>query len=97
MYSNLSITELAHLCGCSLATFKRRFRKYFDQSPAQYFLQKKLEKSLQLLSIDTLPISEIAYDCGFENITHFNRAFKKHFGKTPTQLRLSQNDNHLNR
>lgn len=94
-YINLSLSELAHLCGCSLATFKRRFNKYFDQSPAKYLLQKKLEKATQLLSSQTLPIAEIAYNCGFENVTHFNKAFKKHFGQTPTQVRVSQKDKKL--
>lgn len=94
-YINLSLAELAHLSGCSLATFKRRFNKYFDQSPAKYLLQKKLEKATQLLSSQTLPIAEIAYNCGFENVTHFNKAFKKHFGQTPTQTRMSQKDKKL--
>ncbi len=94
-YTNLSLAELAHLCGCSLATFKRRFDKYFEQSPAKYFLQKKLEKAIQLLSIPTLPIADIAYDCGFENVTHFNKAFKKQVGQTPSQVRMSQKDKKL--
>ncbi len=95
IYTNLSLTEIAKLCGCSLATFKRRFKKYFDQSPAKYFLQKKLAKAYQLLSIESNSISEIAYDCGFENTNHFNKAFKKHYGFTPSHLRLSQKDENL--
>ena len=94
-FANLSLTELANLCGCSLATFKRRFNKYYDQPPAKYILQKKLEKSVQLLSIESNSISEVAYDCGFENINHFNRAFKKQFGITPSRSRLSQKDEQL--
>ena len=95
IYTSLSLVELANLCGCSLATFKRKFRKYFKDSPAHYLLQKKLEKTYQLLSLDTLPIGDIAYDCGFENIPSFNKAFKKKYGCTPSQLRLSQKDNNL--
>ncbi len=91
-FANLSLTELAKLCGCSLATFKRKFKNYFDQSPAKYFLLKKLEKSHQLLSIQSKSISEIAYACGFENINHFNKAFKKYYGFTPSHLRMSQKD-----
>ena len=65
------------------------------QPPAKYILQKKLEKSVQLLSIESNSISEVAYDCGFENINHFNRAFKKQFGITPSRSRLSQKDEQL--
>jgi len=94
-FSNLSLAELASLCGCSLATFKRRFNKYYNDSPAKYLLQKKLEKSIQLLSIEGHSIGEIAYECGFNNINHFNKSFKKQYGRTPSQSRLSQKDEHL--
>jgi len=96
-FSNLSLSELASLCGCSLATFKRRFKKYYNQSPAKYILQKKLEKAYQLLSVESSSISEIAYTCGFENTNHFNKAFKKHYEISPSQARnqKSQNDVHL--
>jgi len=94
-YTNLSLTELAKLSGCSLATFKRKFNKYFNQSPAKYLLQKKLEKAYQLLAIQTNSISDIAYNCGFEHVNHFNKAFKKHYGKSPSQIRLSQKDDQL--
>ncbi len=94
-FANLSLEELAKLCGCSLATFKRRFKKYYQQAPAKYILQKKLERSFQLLSIESHSISEVAYSCGFENVNHFNRAFKKHYGLTPSQSRLTQKGEHL--
>lgn len=92
LYSNLSLPEFAHLCNSSLATFKRKFTEYYKESPAKYILQKKLEKSTQLLQHKSKPISEIAYDCGFETISNFDKAFKKQFGKSPTKFRLSQND-----
>ena len=94
-HADLSQEELAKLCGCSLATYKRRFAQYFNQSPAKYLLQKKLEKSFQLLSVQSISISEIAYECGFKNVNHFNKAFKKHYRFTPTQIRLSQKDKNV--
>ncbi len=86
-YSNLSLSELANLCGCSLATFKRRFKQYYNQSPAKYILHKKLERAYQLLSVESSTISEVAYKCGFDNSNHFNKAFKKHFGVSPSESR----------
>lgn len=94
-FANLSLTELASLCGCSLATFKRRFKNYYNLSPAKYILQKKLDKSIQLLSMKSFSISEIAYECGFDNINHFNKAFKKQYGISPSQSRMSQKGEHL--
>ncbi len=89
LYANLSLAELAQLCNLSLATFKRKFTNLYGQSPARYFLLKQLEKSKQLLSISSIPISDIAYECGFNSISNFDRAFKKHFKKSPKEYRLS--------
>lgn len=88
-YANLSLEEYATLCNCSLATFKRKFTERYKESPAKYFTAKKLEKATQLLQIKTMAIADIAYDCGFETIPNFNKAFKKHFGKSPSEYRLS--------
>jgi len=89
LYSNLSIKEFAKLCNCSTATFKRKFQEIYQESPAKYFSIKKLEKASQLLHIKSKSIADIAFDCGFETVSNFNRAFKSHFGKTPSQFRLS--------
>lgn len=93
LFSNLSLPEFAHLCDSSLATFKRKFTEYYKESPAKYILQKKLEKSIQLLVHKSKPISEIAYECGFETISNFDKAFKKQYQKSPSKFRLSQIDN----
>ncbi|NOY46791.1 MAG: helix-turn-helix transcriptional regulator [Chlorobi bacterium] len=90
IYSDLKIEDFAKLCNCSVSTFKRKFTAYYNESPAKYISTKKLEKATQLLQIKSKPIADIAYDCGFENVTNFNKAFKRHFGKSPSLYRLSQ-------
>lgn len=92
LYSNLSLAELAQLCNMSLATFKRKFTERYGESPAKYMLTQKLRKAKQLILIEHKTITEIAFDCGFENISHFNKVFKTHFGQSPTLFRLSQKD-----
>ena len=88
LYSNLSINELAHLCGMSVSTFKRTFKEVFNSSPKKYIGKMKLEKASKLLASKEHRISDIAYECGFETISTFNRSFKKHFGKSPSEYRL---------
>ncbi len=96
--ANLSLPELAHLCNMSLATFKRRFSALFGESPVQFLTREKLAKATRLLAADTdARITDIAYDCGFDTVTHFNKVFKKHHGKSPTEWRLSQNAKPLSR
>ena len=83
-------SEFSHLCGMSLASFKRKFKDVFSESPKKYLDRMKLEKASNLLSNDTLRISDIAYDCGYETISTFNRTFKSYFGKSPSEFRLSR-------
>lgn len=89
LYSSLSIHEFAHLSGLSISSFKRKFKAVFDTSPKKYINQKKIEKAAQLLKSNDIRISDIAYDCGFDSITSFNRLFKSNLKMSPSQYRNS--------
>ena len=91
LYSNLSVQEFALLCGMSVSSFKRKFNTVYNESPKKYFAQQKLKKASKMLKLNTDRISEIAYDCGFESISTFNRAFKSQYGLSPSQYRLNHN------
>lgn len=88
LYNSLSIPELAFLTSRSESTFKREFKKYFGLSPAKYIRKCRLEKAAELLKNESLQISEIAYDVGFENAAHFSTTFVNHFGKSPKEYRV---------
>jgi len=90
IYSNLSVDDFAKLCNMSLSSFKRKFTKVYTESPKKYINRTKLEKATTLLSTTDLLISVIAYDCGFETISSFNRSFKLHIKISPTEYRLNQ-------
>ncbi|WP_103070944.1 helix-turn-helix domain-containing protein [Aquimarina sediminis] len=90
LYSNLSVNEFAHLCGMSISTFKRRFYEEFSESPKRYVAKMKLIKASKMLLSKNHRISDIAYDCGYESVSTFNRSFKAYFDKSPTEYRLSQ-------
>jgi len=87
IYNNLSIAELAHLTARSESTFKRDFKKVYNDSPANYFKAKRLEKAAELLTTTSLQVNEIAWDCGFESPAHFSDSFHTHFGKSPSVYR----------
>ncbi len=93
--SSLSLEQFAFLCGMSLASFKRQFSKYYKVSPAAYFRSKKLEKATGLLLNSNLQINHIAFDCGFETLSAFNRSFKSEYSQSPSEYRLSQNAQNL--
>ena len=95
LYEDISVGELAQLCGLSLSSFKRKFKEVYKESTAGYLRRKKLEKAAELLLATQENISQIAYESGFNDLAHFSRCFKLNFGKTPTQYRMNQMDNQL--
>jgi len=92
LYENLNVEELAFLAGMSMSTFKRKFKAKYKSSPNQYFIQKRLEKAQYLLSTSDLRISEIAYQSGFNDLSHFSKTFHTQLSTSPTDYRKQQLD-----
>jgi len=93
IYSNLTLTELSELTNMSLSTFKREFKKVYKSSPAAYIKDKKLVKSKELLSLSELRMTDIAYECGFNDVAHFSKSFKQKYSISPTAYKMT----HLNK
>lgn len=85
--SPVSLPELAYLSGRSLSSFKRDFKAIYNMTPASWIREKRLEKAKEMLEATQLPVSEICYSLGFENISHFSRIFKEYHGQAPTVFR----------
>lgn len=83
---NLTVERFASLTGRSLATFKRDFQRIFHTSPQKWLLTKRLKQAHFLLSEKKMRPSEVYLEVGFENLSHFSTAFKKHFGYSPSHL-----------
>ncbi|WP_158559233.1 helix-turn-helix domain-containing protein [Deminuibacter soli] len=84
---NLTLDEWAMLSGRSLSTFKRDFALCFDTTPNQWLQQKKLQHAYFLLQHSDKTIAEIAYEIGFESVSHFIKIFRKKYNDTPNSLR----------
>ena len=91
LYTNLSVVQMAQLCSMSTSSFKRKFKEMFNESPKRYITKKKLEKSADLLRNSSERISTIAYECGYDTVSTFNRSFKLSKGVSPSGFRLDQN------
>ena len=89
---NLGLEDFAKLSHRSLSTFKRDFQKHFNQSPGKWLLQKRLDYSAVLLKNPALNVSQVALDCGFQDLSHFSRAFKEKFGVSPANYRRESPD-----
>ena len=82
-----SLESLAREAGMSRYHFLRVFRTVTGAPPHQYLLHRRLlHAALRLMKTDE-PVSAIAYDAGFNDLSTFNRRFRKIMGASPTQFR----------
>lgn len=93
---NLKVDEFARLCGKSISSFKREFKKIYNTTPGKWLVTKRLYLARNLILNTTFTIQQICYDCGFESDSHFVRAFKKQFDMTPNQWRSSKKTIQIN-
>lgn len=87
--SNLTLEELAFLCHTSVSTFKRRFQKLYNQTPRQYFLQRKMELAANFLLENEHP-GEVFHKVGYENHSSFSQSFKQVYGVSPKEYQQSK-------
>lgn len=86
---NLPLEKFGYLTGRSLTTFKRDFSKIFATTPQRWLTRKRLELAhYQFVEKKKRP-TEVCYEVGFENLSHFSYAFKKQFGYAPSELLAS--------
>ncbi|WP_153796937.1 helix-turn-helix domain-containing protein [Foetidibacter luteolus] len=83
---NMPLKKFGYLTGRSLTTFKRDFRKAFDTTPQKWLTQKRLELAHYQIAEKKLRPVDVYLESGFEDLSHFSYAFKKHFGYTPTDV-----------
>ena len=84
---NLKLNDYARLLNMSLSSFKRHFHFVYKTNPGQWLLDQKLNHSYKLLMKTNKSISDIGFESGFEDSTHFSHAFKKRFGISPLKYR----------
>jgi AraC-like DNA-binding protein len=82
---DLSSEELANFTGRSRATFKRDFKKISPLSPQKWIIRKRLEVAQQKLRNGDKKVSDVCFEVGFKNLSHFSRIYKETFGVAPSQ------------
>lgn len=87
LFLQINIEELAGKTNLSISTFKREFKKLYGHSPANYIKNKRLERAAELLLISDSRITDIAFDCGFNDLANFTKSFQDKYGSTPTAYR----------
>ena len=84
---NLSLPDYAKMLNLSLSSFKRHFTSVYKSTPGHWLQEQKLNHAYKLLVSTDKPITDISFESGFENSTHFSHLFKKRFGLSPLKYR----------
>ena len=83
----LTLESIARACGLNRDKLARGFRALYRCSVADRLSDNRLLAARELLLVSELPVSTIAYRCGYLNNASFTRAFNRRFGAAPSQLR----------
>lgn len=82
----LNLESVADTAGFSKYHFSRLFKQYTDSTFYDYLCSKRIMEAKKLLATNT-PVTDIAFQVGFNNLTTFCRCFKKYSGCSPTQYK----------
>ena len=87
---NLTLDSVAAELGITPQYLSRLFCKNAGVGFSQYLARARLEKAAFYLKETKLTVTEIAYEVGYRDLSHFMRSFKKHFGVTPLGYKKAQ-------
>lgn len=96
--SDLSLKKIADINNMSESAFSHFFKKRANKNFTQFVIDFRITQSIKLLQETNKTIKEICYECGFNNISNFNRIFKKRMEVTPKSYRNGVKEfNNLNK
>ncbi|WP_309994624.1 AraC family transcriptional regulator [Arcicella sp. BE140] len=84
---DISIAEVASLSNLSESAFCRYFKSRTQKSYLSFVIEMRLNESGRILRESNKSILEICYECGFKNLSNFNRLFRKQFNQNPMEYR----------
>lgn len=82
------LPALLSLCGVSATHLARTVRTHYGATPTELVGRVRLDRAAQLLRGSALDVSEVASECGFENLSYFYRLFKLKYGTPPAAYQL---------
>ena len=83
----ITLDQVAKAVHMSTFYFCKTFKKVTGINFTDYVSRVRIEKSKNLLLNPNLRVSEIAFEVGFQSLTHFNRVFRRNLGQSPTDYR----------
>ncbi|MEL6305609.1 MAG: AraC family transcriptional regulator, partial [Bacteroidota bacterium] len=87
LYQELEIKDYADLTNMSVSTFKRKFKNVFEDTPARYITNKRLEKAAELLRLTDKRVTDVCFECGFGSLSSFSKSFSKKYQVAPSEYK----------
>lgn len=85
--SPLSIAAIAEKASIGERQLSRLFVKHLGVTPAEYYRRVRLEQGCWLLESTAYPVTQVAYETGFTDLSHFNKQFAQAYEMLPSQWR----------
>lgn len=89
-FSGIKLSELAERLGITDRYLRKLFEQQLGVSPKSYIQHQQILFAKALLHQTHMPINQVAYACGFNNVRRFNDAFKRITTKTPSEIKKRQ-------
>lgn len=86
---HVDLEAVSEMCYMSVPQLIRQFKLVFGSTPHRYLTAIRLQRAAELLKTSEKTINDIAWDCGFEDVSAFCRAFKKKYGVRGMEIRRS--------
>ncbi len=83
LHQPIRIAELKRAAGMNELKLRRLFTQVFGRGIYDYYQHLRMKEAARLLREEKRSVSEVGYQMGFENLSHFSRVFEKHIGKKP--------------
>jgi AraC family transcriptional regulator len=88
--TRVTVSDLCAVVQLSQAHFSRRFRRAFGETPHEYLMRRRLEGAMRLMLGSSVPMKEVALQCGFADQAHLCRRFRRVIGESPAAWRRAR-------
>lgn len=86
----VALGELTRRTGVSQRQLERLCKRYLGATPAQYYVQLRLERARRMLRQTDMSVAEVAIACGFVSLSHFAKVYRRHYGLSPREDRKAR-------
>lgn len=83
LHEDLSVNDLAQLCGLQARQFSTLFRRAFGRTPYRYVIERRVARGVELLTRSGMDVGEVAERVGFSSASHFATEFRRTHGVSP--------------